>query len=155
MPRKLCITAADGQTGHLVAELILTDEEFSSSIEKLTLIAMDTKKCSDLKAHGAAIVQHDPGKKQELVDALKNSGADTIFLIPPAVQDKLEITRELVEALREVGVPNVVLLSAVGCEYAERDKQPRLREFIDLEAMVLENKGDTSTETGHSPCIIR
>lgn len=58
MPRKICITAADGQTGHLVAELILTDEEFSSSIEKLTLIAMDTKKCSDLKTHGAAIVQH-------------------------------------------------------------------------------------------------
>lgn len=51
---------------------------------------------------------------------------------------------------------NLIFLSSAGADYAERDKQPRLREFIDLETLVMQPKGDPSTgDTGHSPCIIR
>lgn len=45
---------------------------------------------------------------------------------------------ELVKHVLELGkkaksVQNMVLVSSAGADYAERDKQPRLREFIDLE----------------------
>jgi hypothetical protein len=53
-------------------------------------------------------------------------------------------------------VNNVVFLSSAGCDYAEKDNQPRLREFIELETLAMAAKSDTSTEqTGHSPCIVR
>ena len=52
-------------------------------------------------------------------------------------------------------IPNIVFLSAAGCDLAERNKQPRLREFIDLEALFLGTKGDPVTRTGHSPVVIR
>jgi hypothetical protein len=52
-------------------------------------------------------------------------------------------------------VPNVVFLSAAGCDLAERDKQPRLREFIHLETLFLSTKGDPSSMTGHCPVVIR
>lgn len=45
----------------------------------------------------------------------------------------------------------LVLLAAT----TERDKQPRLRGSIDLEAMFMSSKGDSSTSTGHSPVIVR
>ena len=51
---------------------------------------------------------------------------------------------------------NLVLLSSAGCDYAPRDAQPRLREFIDLEALAMQPKGEPdSTDAGHSMCIIR
>jgi len=56
---------------------------------------------------------------------------------------------------KNAGIPNVVLISSAGCDMAERDAQPRLREFIDIETELMSAKGDTGTETGHSPCIIR
>ncbi|KAM0666575.1 hypothetical protein ACQRIU_004430 [Beauveria bassiana] len=40
-------------------------------------------------------------------------------------------------------------------EAAGAPRQPRLREFIDLETLVLQSKGDASTPTGGSPCVIR
>lgn len=51
---------------------------------------------------------------------------------------------------------NRILLSRVGTDYAEHATQPRLREFIDLEVLAMQPKGDTSAgDTGHSPCVIR
>jgi len=82
-------------------------------------------------------------------------GVDTLCLIPPTHTEKYDVTYELVTAAKSVGVPNVCFMSAAGTDLAERDKQPRLREFIDLEHLVLSSKGDSSTETGHSPVVIR
>lgn len=51
---------------------------------------------------------------------------------------------------------NVVLLSSVGADYANREQQPRLREFVDLEILAMAPKSDPSTgDTGHCPCIVR
>jgi len=80
---------------------------------------------------------------------------DTICLIPPAHADKYDITVELIEAAKKAGVQNVLFISSAGCDVAESNKQPRLRQFIDLEKLVMQTKGDTSTPTGHSPVIIR
>jgi len=47
------------------------------------------------------------------------------------------------------------LISSVGADLADPQGQPRLREFIDIEQLVLAAKGDPSTKAGHSPCVIR
>ena len=155
--RNILITAADGQTGHLIAELLLQDDDFSAKFKTLTLLASDPSKCEDLTSEfsKAAIVKYEPGQHAQLVMAMRDASVDTILLIPPAQQDKAERVKELVEAVREVGVRNTILLSSAGCDLAERDKQPNLRQFIDFEQLMMINKGDTSTEAGHSPCIIR
>lgn len=90
-----------------------------------------------------------------MVSTLKQSGADTICLIAPPHKEKFDVTMELIEATKKAGVPNVCFISSAGCDLAERNKQPRLREFIDLECHVMATKGDASTATGHSPVIIR
>lgn len=157
MSRKVAITAVDGQTGFLIAELLLREGKFKKAIDSICGLAMDPSgpKCKELEQLGAAIVQHSPGREREMVQALKKTGCDTICLVPPAHQDKLDISLELASAARKAGVNNVLLISSAGCDYAERDRQPRLREFIDIESAVLASKGDPNTSLGHSPCVIR
>lgn len=155
MSRNLCITAADGQTGHLIAELMLNTPKFANVLSTLTLLAHDASKCADLDGEGVTVIENPPGSGEVITRALKKAAVDTILLIPPAHLQKLQLAQELDHAVRAAGVKNVILLSSAGCDLAEGDKQPRLREFIDIEAMVMFNKGDTSTEAGHSPCIIR
>lgn len=157
MSRNVCITAVEGNTGYLIAELLLTDETFSKSVNTVTGLTMnpDAERCKDLSNLGVSVVPHLPGRKAALVSMLLNSKADTICLVPPAHGDKIDITQELIDAAKEADIPNAVFLSAAGCDMAERDKQPRLREFIDLEAHFMQAMGDVSTKAGHSPVIIR
>lgn len=86
---------------------------------------------------------------------LKDSGADTLCIIPPTHKAKFDITMELVASGKKAGVPNVCLVSCAGADMASSKKQPRLREFIDIEQLVMEAKGDSSTPTGTSPVVIR
>lgn len=157
MSRNVCITAVEGNTGYLIAELLLTDENFSVQVNSVIGLTMnpDAERCKDLANLGVSIVPHIPGRKANLVSTLQDSNADTICLIPPAHGDKIDITEEMIEAAKEANVPNAVFLSAAGCDMAERDKQPRLREFIDLEAHFMQSKGDPSTAAGQSPVVIR
>ena len=67
----------------------------------------------------------------------------------------MAITQELIEATKRAGIPNVCFISSAGCDLADPGKQPRLREFIELETLVMASKGDASTQTGHSPVVIR
>jgi hypothetical protein len=76
-------------------------------------------------------------------------------LIPPAHEEKFDITMELIEATKRANIPNVCFISSAGCDLADPQKQPSLRQFIELEAAVMAAKGDASTETGHSPVVIR
>ena len=155
MSRNLCITTADGQTGHLIAELVLTDDAFASKLKSITCLSLHPEKCEDLKGLGAVIVPHKPGDLNALVASLKDSGSDTVLLIPPAHKNKVKIAEEMIKATREAGVPNTILLSSAGADLAERDQQPHLREFIDIEALFMETKGLSDTSAATSPCIIR
>ncbi|KAI8903681.1 hypothetical protein DFJ77DRAFT_431696 [Powellomyces hirtus] len=160
MPHSICITSADGQTGHLVSELLLTDKTFSSKYSALACVSFDSSKTSDLEKLGATVVPVDlaatkTARSKALVDNLKSSKIDTIMLIPPARKEKMKLTMEMVEAAKKAGVRNVLLLSTAGCDLAERDTQPNLRSAIDIEKMVMETKGNPDVSTGHSPCIIR
>lgn len=155
--RNVCITAVDGQTGFLVAELLLTDPTFSKKVDSVTGLSLhpNSPKCKELTKLGAKIVPHKPGKEREMVKSLKETGADTICLIPPAHKDKFDITMELVEATKKANVPNICFLSSAGCDLADSQKQPRLREFIELESLVMAAKGLSDTAAGHSPVVIR
>ena len=81
--------------------------------------------------------------------------AHDIYLL--TFQDKVKITRSLLEAARKAQtVTNLIFLSSAGAEYADPTAQPRLREFIELETLALQPKGEPeSGDTGHSPCVIR
>lgn len=157
MPRNICITAVDGQTGFLIAELLLSNSTFSSKVDSVAGLALDPKSphVRELGNLGATVVPHRPGRVIDLAKTLKDTGCDTICLVPPAHREKLDIATELAEAAKQAGVPNVLLVSSAGCDYADPQRQPRLREFIDIESIVLEPKGLTDTPTGTSPCVIR
>jgi hypothetical protein len=157
MSRKVCVTAAEGNTGFLIAELLLTNDKFKSRVDSVVGLTMHpgAVKAKGLGKLGAIIVPHKPGNMREMVKTLKETGADTICLVPPAHKEKFDICVELVNAAKKANVQNVLLISSAGCDLAERDRQPRLREFVDIETLVLSTKGDSSTSTGHSPCVIR
>jgi hypothetical protein len=159
MSRKICITAADGQTGRLTVELLLSNSSFSKKFAHLTLLATEPSKCHELQQIGGSKVTIHPltKDKAKLQETLKSAECDTMFLIPPATSDKFELLREIVGIAGKLkNVQNIVLLSSAGCDVAERDKQPSIRSFIDMETLVMNMKGDPSTgSTGHSPVIIR
>ncbi|KAK0734679.1 hypothetical protein B0T26DRAFT_809027 [Lasiosphaeria miniovina] len=157
MSRNICITAVEGQTGFLIAELLMKEAKFSSQVDSLTGLTMDPSapKIKELESLGVKVVTHKPGRERAVITTLKQTGCDTICLIPPTHLDKYEITLELVHAAKKAGVPNVLLISSASCDYADPVRQPRLRQFVDIETAVLSTKGDTGTATGHSACIIR
>ncbi|QYS95412.1 NmrA domain-containing protein [Trichoderma simmonsii] len=157
MSRNICITAVEGQTGFLIAELLLKEGKFARQISSLTGLALDpsSPRAQEFTELGGKVVHHQPGRERVMVKALKEIGCDTICLVPPTHRDKLDITLELANAAKKAGVSNVLLISSAGCDYADSKKQPRLREFIDIESAVLATKGDAGTPLGHSPCVIR
>ena len=155
--RNVAITAIDGNTGFAIAELLLTDRHFKSKVNSVIGLSLDPEspRAKEAEKLGVKIIEHKYGREREMVKLLKESGADAICLIPPAHSEKYDITAELINATRKANVPNVLFMSSVGCDLAERNREPHLRSFVDLETMVLATKGDTSTSTGHSPCVIR
>lgn len=137
----------------------MTDESFKRKAASVTGLTVDSNSqhCRNLSKLGVNIIPcYTPGKGfKRAVKALKDAQVDAIRLIPPAQKDKLDITLELIKAARQAGIPNVYLLSSVGCDVVEQDKQPCLREFIDIEAAVMATKGEPYTPTRHSRVIIR
>jgi len=157
MSRNVCISAIDGQTGFLIAELLLTDRTFSSKVDSVCGLTLhpSSAKCKELQKLGVTIIPHKPGKVKDMAAILNESGADSLCIIPPSHKDKFDITMELVAAGKKAGVPNVCLVSSAGADMADIKKQPRLREFIDIEQLVMEAKGDAKTPTGTSPVVVR
>jgi nucleoside-diphosphate-sugar epimerase len=156
MSRKVCVTAADGHTGFSIVELLLGDI-FASKVDSVVALVLDpsSDRAKQAKDLGATVVEHKHGRERDVVKALKETGCDTLCLIPPAHHDKKDITIELVQAAKKASVANVLLISSAGCDYADPQKQPRLREFIEFETLLLSAKGDPDVVTGHSPCVIR
>jgi NmrA-like family len=157
MERRVCITAVEGNTGFLIAELLLTNSTYKNVINSVTGLTLNTDadRCKELSNLGATIVAHNPGRVRQMTNILREAKADTLCLVPPAHQDKLDITTELIQAAKKANIPNVCLISTAGADLAERDAQPRLREFIDIESLFMATKGDPSTAAGRSPVIIR
>ena len=157
MTRNICITAVDGHTGFAIAEYILKNESFKKKVGSITGLALkpNSSYAKELSKLGVKIVAHKPGRMKEMVSIMKSTGADAVCLIPPAHEEKFDITMELIAATKRASIPNMCFISSAGCDLADPKKQPRLREFIELESTFLASKGDTGTSTGHSPVVIR
>lgn len=157
MSRNIAITAVDGHTGSSIAKYILEHDQFKKKVGTIIGLALkpNSPHAKELSKLGVKIVPHKPGKMKEMVKIMQETGADVACLIPPAHQEKYDITVELIEATKKANIPNVCFISSAGCDLADPQKQPHLRQFIELEAMFMSAKGDASTETGHSPVVIR
>ncbi|KAL4904183.1 hypothetical protein BDW74DRAFT_155226 [Aspergillus multicolor] len=156
--RNLIITSIESLTGSQIAKTILGSRSFSKNINQITGLTLqpDAETVNELvDEHGVNIIEHKPGDLETMVNTLTETGADTICLLPPGHKDAYDITVELIEATKKANIPNVCFISSAGCDLAERDAQPLLRSVIDLETKVMQTKGDASTETGHSPVIVR
>lgn len=154
--RNILITAGEGQTGRLLIDLLTTDETYRTKYKSLTALVFSEEAVSVLDEYeDVQVVVYDPKDKKTLLEAMKS--IDTCMLIPPARKDKAAITRKLLQTAQQAKtVTNLIFLSSVGCDFAEHSKQPRLREFIELEALALQPKSEPeSGDTGHSPCVIR
>ncbi|KAI9155204.1 putative transcriptional regulatory protein pb1a11.04c [Paramyrothecium foliicola] len=136
MSRKVGTTAVDGQTGFLIGELILKSKDFSSKVVAVVGLSLNpnSEHAQELKGPGATIVPHVPGRVKDKAKSLQQTGCDTICLVPHAHEGKFDICLELVEAAKEAQVPNVLLISSAGCDYADPQKQPRLRGFFGIKA---------------------
>ncbi|KAI0911778.1 NAD(P)-binding protein [Ustulina deusta] len=156
MSRNVCITAVEGHTGFLIGELLLK-HPFSRKVDSVVGLALDpsAQRARVLASLGAKVIRHTPGRERDVVELLEGTGCDALCLVPPTHRDKMDISAELIRAARTAGISNVLLISSVGCDYADPKRQPRLREFIELEGMHLALKGDSFTQTGQSPCVIR
>ncbi|KAG2350085.1 hypothetical protein BDR05DRAFT_871747 [Suillus weaverae] len=156
MSRSICITAADGQIGHLITELLLSNQ-FRPKFKDLFCVTLHPEKCQDLKEKGAKIIPHTVSGHAGLAQDLRASGADTIFMIPPAHAHKLRLARDILKAVTAADIKNTVLLSVAGADLAEEKTQPHLRQFTKLETEVMGPRytGPGSTKAGTSQCIIR
>lgn len=154
MSRSICITAADGQTGHLITELLLSNQ-FRSNFKELFCLTLHPEKCEDLAKMGAKIIAHKHSDPAGLVQSLKDSGADTIFIIPPAHAHKLRHARDVLKAVAAAGIRNTVLLSAAGADLAEEKTQPHIRQFTKIETEMMHLRHAGGTEAGTCQCIIR
>jgi hypothetical protein len=54
MSRNICITAADGHTGFLIAELILTNNDFKSKVDSVAVLSLHptSSRAKELAAMG-------------------------------------------------------------------------------------------------------
>ncbi|KAG1890806.1 hypothetical protein F4604DRAFT_373709 [Suillus subluteus] len=154
MSRSICITAADGQTGHLITELLLS-KQFRPKFKELFCVTLHPEKCEDLETMGAKIIAHKHSDPAGLVQSLKESGADTIFMIPPAHAHKLRLARDVLKAVAAADIKNTVLLSAAGTDLAEEKAQPHIRQFTKIETEMMHLRYTGGTEAGTSQCIIR
>ncbi|OJT12064.1 hypothetical protein TRAPUB_11388 [Trametes pubescens] len=130
--RKILITAREHQTGRLIIELRTTDDACASKYGELTALVFSEQAKSVLEAFDTLkTAVYDPQDEDALVHAI--SLVDACLLVPPARPR-----------------------TSAGADHAEHAAHPRLCEFIELEVLAMQPKGDASSEkTGHSPCVIR
>jgi uncharacterized protein YbjT (DUF2867 family) len=150
MSRSICIVAPEGRTGHSITKLLFSNQ-FRPKFKKLFCVTLHPDKCKDLEEMGAEIITHTHAEPTGFAQSLRNSGADTIFIIPPASTRKLGPERDVFTAVKAAGIKNVVLLSAAGADLAVEKNQPRLRQFATIESEMMHLRHLEGT----SQCIIR
>ena len=132
------LTAPEGQTGHLIADLLLTNPDFKSKISQLTLLTAnpDHEHVQSLVKSGAKAVKATT--KDELLAAMQEAKPNAAMLIPPSSADKLKEVTMILEVMKEAGgVENAIMLSSAGADLAD-EKLPRLREFVEMEKLAME-----------------
>jgi hypothetical protein len=81
--RNILITSAEGQTGRLILELLLTGEDYvGKSTSIIALVFSEEAKESLAEFEGVDVLVYDPKEEATLLEALEK--IDTCMLIPPA-----------------------------------------------------------------------
>ena len=72
MTRNICISTGDGHTAFTIAELILTDNNFKSKIDSLSVLFLhlDSAKAEELQQMSAKIIFYHPSKHEELAQIM-------------------------------------------------------------------------------------
>jgi hypothetical protein len=85
MSRKVCVTA-EGNTGFLIAELLLTNHKFNSEVDSVVGLTIHpgVVKAKELGQLSANVVPHKSGSMRETVKMLKETGADNYYLTSSA-----------------------------------------------------------------------
>ncbi|KAL0952283.1 hypothetical protein HGRIS_006573 [Hohenbuehelia grisea] len=153
--RNILVTAGEGNTGRAILECLMEGADFKGKYASVSALVFSDDD-DDLVSMGVTVLPYEK-IKDSLVKEMTNAKIDTVLLIPPARKDKMRLSKVILEAAKATkAVTNLVLLSSAGCDLAERHNQPRLREFIDLEALAMQPKSLPETgDTGHSPVIVR
>ncbi|GAA5868327.1 hypothetical protein JCM8547_002155 [Rhodosporidiobolus lusitaniae] len=155
--RVIAVLSAEGYTGSALIELLYTDGKYKNQFDKLIGITFGEPVSPDVKDIHDEVGLETMNVEDVDEEVMKKEGVDTAVIIPPSRKDKLELVKSFLEvAKKSKSVKNVILLSSAGADYATEEKQPRLREFIDLEVLAMQPKSDPETgDTAHSPCIVR
>jgi uncharacterized protein YbjT (DUF2867 family) len=95
----------------------------------------DESKGQKYKNEGAELVCIDLNDKQCLLKAFQ--GVDRLLLIPPSSQDRVQLSKNALQAAKEAGVKHVVLFSVVN---ASKKRITFQKQFSELEEM-LQNLG--------------
>ncbi|KAL5359894.1 hypothetical protein BJX96DRAFT_174783 [Aspergillus floccosus] len=137
MSRQLWIASVNDYSGFLIAELISTDPSFAQKnrFHHGPVAPSRAESCKALTKVGEKIVPHKPGR---LKDVFQTLGAlERMRYVAHQVNSDIPV--KLIEAAKKAVISNVCWVSSAGCDLAERDKQPLLREFIDLLDFYAEN----------------
>ncbi|RUS32628.1 hypothetical protein BC938DRAFT_474838, partial [Jimgerdemannia flammicorona] len=152
MPKpKICVTTCDGATGHSVVEYLVTHSDHKNNVESVCAMAIDPQACSDLGKF-AKVVSANLENVDSMAEILKD--CDTVYVIPPARGDKRKLTVNIIEAVKKANIKNILFLSTAGIDMADPQRHPRLREFVELESMLLKCACE-SNACPHHYAIIR
>ena len=83
--RQILVTAAEGQTGRLILELLSTDANYSDKYAGLTALVFSEEAKASVEEEGFSAVKilvYDPKDETAFVEAME--AVDTCLLIPPA-----------------------------------------------------------------------
>ena len=83
--RQILVTAAEGQTGRLILELLSTDATYSDKYAGLTALVFSEEAKASVEEEGfnaVKVLVYDPKDEPALVEAME--AVDTCLLIPPA-----------------------------------------------------------------------
>jgi uncharacterized protein YbjT (DUF2867 family) len=95
----------------------------------------DENKGQQFKSEGVEVFRIDFNNKQSLLKAFQ--GVDRLLLIPPGTQDRVQLSKNALEAAKEAGVKHLILFSVVNASQKRISFQ---KDFGQLEDM-LQNLG--------------
>lgn len=119
MSNKILVTGATGNIGSaLVQELIALGEDFAVMTSK-----------PGVTIEGVVARHGDFGSVESLTAAFK--GIDTLFLLFPLVENKVELAKNAAAAAKAAGVKHIVRSSGAGADSSSTLALPRLQGEID------------------------
>lgn len=149
---KVFVSTGESRTADgIIKELLEGNSPFKQYVEQVTTIyPPDIPTTNDeLVNLGAKVLQMSIENSQphEIADKLK--GQDVAILIPPASQKKAQLCTTLCQAIKEAGVKNVVIVSAVGANMVDKQSLKMFKEIEEGAKRALPDSKMCIARAGH------